>query len=271
MVRSLWTAASGMIAQQNNVDNISNNISNVNTVGYKKQTTQFQSLLYAKLQTKTTDNNGDPKPVIGQVGSGVKVSGIVSQFTQGALTETGNQFDLAIEGDGFFVVQMANGEIGYTRNGSFGMNVSAEGITLANASGCPVLDMNGEAITVPSTWSTSQIEFDEEGYLLYPDETGTKVRTGIQVGLVQFNNPAGLEKLSGSIMRESPNSGEPRWESTDTALKDSKVISGYLEASNVQTVDEIVNLIVAQRAYEMNSKTIQAADEMLQQANNLRQ
>ena len=270
MVRSLWTAASGMIAQQNNVDNISNNISNVNTVGYKKQTTQFQSLLYAKLQTKTTDNNGDPKPVIGQVGSGVKVSGLVSQFTQGALTETGNQFDMAIDGNGFFVLQMANGEIGYTRNGSFGMNVSANGITLANASGCPVLDMNGEAITVPATWNTSDIEFDEEGYMLYPDETGTKVRTGVQIGLVQFNNPSGLEKISGSVLKESENSGEARWESTDEALDPSKVITGYLEASNVQTVDEIVNLIVAQRAYEMNSKAIQAADEMLQQANNLR-
>ena len=271
MVRSLWTAATGMIAQQTNVDNISNNISNVNTVGYKKQTTQFQSLLYAKLQTKTTDNNGDPKPVIGQVGSGVKVSGLVSQFTQGALTETGNQFDMAIDGNGFFAVQMANGEIGYTRNGAFGMNVSADGITLSNASGCAVLDTNGEPITVPATWNTSDIEFDEEGYLLYPDETGTKVRVGIQIGLVQFNNPSGLEKLSGSIMRESENSGEPRWESTDEALKDSKVITRYLESSNVQTVDEIVNLIVAQRAYEMNSKIIQAADEMLQQANNLRQ
>jgi len=271
MVRSLWTAATGMIAQQTNVDNISNNISNVNTIGYKKQTTQFQSLLYAKLQTKTTDNNGDPKPVIGQVGSGVKVSGLVSRFTQGNLTETGNPFDFAIDGNGFFVLQMPNGEIGYSRNGAFGMNISAEGITLSNAAGFAVLDTNGEPITVPSDWNTADIVFDDEGNMLYPDENGKIVPTGIQIGLVQFNNPSGLEKLSGSVLRETANSGTPRWESTDEVLKDSKVITQYLESSNVQTVDEIVNLIVAQRAYEMNSKIIQAADEMMQQANTLRQ
>jgi len=271
MVRSLWTAATGMIAQQTNVDNISNNISNVNTVGYKKQTTQFQSLLYAKLQTKTTDNNGDPKPVIGQVGSGVKVSGLVSRFTQGDLTETGNPFDFAIDGNGFFVLQMPNGEIGYTRNGAFGMNIGADGVTLSNAAGFAVLDTTGNPITLPEGWDTAKVSFDDEGNMLYPDENGNIVRTGVKIGLVQFNNPSGLEKLSGSVMRETENSGEPRWESTDAALKDSKVITKYLESSNVQTVDEIVNLIVAQRAYEMNSKIIQAADEMLQQANNLRQ
>jgi flagellar basal-body rod protein FlgG len=271
MMRSLWTAASGMIAQQTNVDNIANNISNVNTTGYKKQTTQFQSLLYSKLQTDTTDNNGDPKPVIAQVGSGVKVSGLVSRFTQGNMTETGNDTDMAISGDGFFVLQMPNGEYGYTRNGAFQFNIGTDGVTLSDASGYPVLDTNGETITLSSEWSVSKVTFDEAGNLCYPDETGNQALTGIQIGLVQFNNPSGLEKLSGSVLSESDNSGEPRWENTDTNLKKSSVVTGYLEVSNVQTVDEVVNLIVAQRAYEMNSKAIQASDEMLQQANNLRQ
>lgn len=270
-MRSLWTAASGMIAQQTNVDNISNNISNVNTTGYKKQTTQFQTLLYSKLQTKTTDNNGDPKPVIGQVGSGVKVSGLVSRFTQGNLVESQNPYDMAISGDGFFVLQMPNGQVGYTRNGAFGMNIGPNGLTLSNDAGFPVLDANGQQIIIPPEWNLADLSIDEDGNLIYPGEDGNPAMTGIQIGLVQFNNPAGLEKLSGSVLKESENSGTPRWESTDDALKDSKVLTNFLEASNVQTVDEVVNLIVAQRAYEMNSKAIQASDEMLQQANNLRQ
>ena len=116
MLRSLWTGASGMIAQQTSVDTISNNLANVNTVGYKKETVEFRSLLYQKLQTETTDNNGDPKPVIGQVGSGVRTGAITSRFTQGNLNATENPFDLAIEGQGFFQIQMPNGDTSYTRN-----------------------------------------------------------------------------------------------------------------------------------------------------------
>lgn len=271
MMRSLWTGASGMIAQQTNVDNIANNLANVNTTGFKKQSTQFQSLLYSKLQTKTTDNNGDPKPVIGQVGSGVRVAGIISSFTQGALIESTNKWDMAISGEGMFMVGMPDGSVGYTRNGSFNFSIGTDGITLANASGYPVLDQNGSPIVFDSTYDQTLLSLDEYGNIMYPDEKNTPQRTGIAVGLAQFNNPAGLEKLSGSILKESPNSGEPRLEAEDGALTRSKVLSYRLEASNVQTVDEVVNLIVAQRAYEMNSKIITASDEMLQQANNLRQ
>ncbi len=271
MMRSLWTAASGMIAQQTNVDNISNNIANVNTTGYKKQSTEFQSLLYSKLQTEQTDNNGDPKPVIAQVGSGVRVAGLVSQYTQGALTETERDLDFAIDGDGFFMVGMPDGSISYTRNGSFQTSIGTSGVTLATSDGYPVLDTNGNAIVFDSSWDTSKVVIDDSGTICYPDENGTVQKTDIQIGLVQFNNPSGLEKSSDSLLIATDNSGAPRLESTDTALTKSKVISGYLEASNVQTVDEVVNLIVAQRAYEMNSKAIQAADEMLQLANNLRQ
>ena len=270
MMRSLWTAASGMIAQQTNVDTISNNIANVNTNGFKKQSTQFQSLLYSKLQRKVTDNNGDPKPVIGQVGSGTRVSGLVSRFTQGNFTETGNPYDLAIEGQGFFVVQLQNGSVGYTRDGALNMNVDTDGITLSTSSGAALLDVNGEKVTVPNTYDISKVTIDNEGNLCYPDALNNPEPIGVKIALVQFNNPAGLEKTSNSIYLETANSGTPRYEETDAALKHSRIVTGYLEASNVQVVDEVVNLIVAQRAYEMNSKAIQASDEMLQQANNLR-
>lgn len=272
MMRSLWTAATGMIAQQTNVDTIANNLSNVNTAGYKKQAVQFQSLLYAKLQTKTTDNNGDPKPVIGQVGTGARVSGLTSIFTQGSPLETGNPYDFAIDGSGFFQVVRDDGSTAYTRNGSFQMAIGTDGVTLATADGCPVLSSAGEPIVLEADWDVMQVSFDIDGNLCYPDaETGIVGPTGIQIGLVQFNNPAGLEKLSDSLYAATDNSGVPRSEAEDEALKKSRLINQYIEGSNVQTVDEVVNLIVAQRAYEMNSKAIQASDEMLQQANNLRQ
>lgn len=280
MMRSLWTAASGMIAQQTNVDTIANNIANVNTTGFKKQSTQFQSLLYSKLQTKQTDNNGDPLPTIAQVGAGTRVSGLISRFTQGNLTETGNATDMAIEGEGFFCVELPSGEIGYTRDGSFSFNIGTDGVTLSNSAGYAVLSTTGEPIVLPTvtdpatgeqtSMDVTKISVDTDGNLCYPDETNNPAPIGIQIGLVQFNNPAGLEKRSNSVYVESANSGEPRYEATDSGLKRSQIHTGYLEASNVQTVDEVVNLIVAQRAYEMNSKAIQASDEMLQQANNLR-
>lgn len=259
-----------MTAQQTNVDNISNNLSNVNTAGYKRTTTQFQSLLYQKLQREVTDNNGDPKPVIGQVGSGVRVSGLVSQYTQGNLMETNGAYDMAIEGEGFYQVRTADGTVAYTRNGAFNMSMGLDGVTLATADGYPVLDSTGEPIVFGQEYDLKELEIDEYGNFMYPDENGDMAMTGIQIGLVQFNNPAGLEKLSGSYLRATDNSGVPRSESEDPVLKDSRVLVGYIEGSNVQTVDEVVNLIVAQRAYEMNSKVITASDEMLQQANNLR-
>ncbi len=281
MLRSLWTGASGMIAQQTSVDTISNNLANVNTVGYKKETVEFRSLLYQKLQTETTDNNGDPKPVIGQVGSGVRTGAITSRFTQGNLNATENPFDLAIEGEGFFAIQTPNGETAYTRNGSLVFAIATDGLALTNSEGYPLLDITGTPIILEPTTDVSKLSVDVDGKIIeevreeYTAADGTiKYNTDhverAQLGLVQFNNPSGLEKLSGSMYRETAASGTPRLEVEDEALKRSSVRSGYLEASNVQTVDEIVNLIVAQRAYEMNSKVITASDQMLQQANNLR-
>ncbi len=270
MMRSLWTAASGMISQQTNVDTISNNLANINTTGYKKEAAEFKSLLYQTIQEQSNDNNGDPKPYGIQVGLGVRNSAITSQYTQGTLNETGNDFDLALEGNGFFMVQTQDGETAYTRNGSFRLTIGPGGVTLANSDGNPVLSTDLQPIVIEDQYTATDITINDQGELCYPDETGADVPIGITIGVAQFNNPAGLEKGSNSLLRETEASGTARLEANDMALTRSRIRQGYLESSNVQAVDEMVNLIVAQRAYEMSSKIITASDEMLQQANNLR-
>lgn len=275
MMRSLWTAASGMVSQQTNVDVIANNLANVNTVGYKKESAQFKSLLYQTIQSKTTSANGETKPVGAQVGLGVRNSAITANFTQGSITTTDLATDFAIDGKGFFQVMNENGETLYTRNGSFNWSLSSnepgnESVMLTNSEGLPVLDTFGMPIELGSEYITSKITIDTNGNVCYPDEQNNPKPLGIQIGLVQFSNPAGLEKASDSTFRESAASGEPRFEADDPDLKKSVIRQSALESSNVSVVDEMVNLIVAQRAYEMNSKAIIASDEMLQQANQLR-
>ncbi|HAU85383.1 MAG TPA: flagellar basal-body rod protein FlgG [Lachnospiraceae bacterium] len=271
MVRSLWTAASGMAAQQTYVDTISNNLSNINTVGYKKEQAEFKTLLYQNLQQKQTDAEGNPKPVSAQVGLGVRTAAITSQFMQGSLTATGNVADFAIEGEGFFMVQLQDGSIGYTRNGSMKFMIGNDGLTLADSEGNLVLDSTGSPIVFPEGMSSSKITIDATGRIMYPDADNNVTATGVQIGIVQFSNPAGLEKIYGSLLKETDASGVPIIEAASVGIAKSKIHQGYLEASNVQAVDEMVNLIVAQRAYEMSSKAITASDEMLKQANNLRQ
>lgn len=270
MMRSLWTAASGMITQQTNVDTISNNLANINTTGFKKESAEFKSLLYQTIQEQSYDHNGDPKPSGIQVGLGVRNSAITSQYTQGTMLETGNDYDFAIEGKGFFMVQTRDGSIAYTRNGSFGLANGVDGVTIASSDGNPLLDTTGTPIVIDDIYNPSEITINELGDLCYPDDEGLAVPIGIRVGIVQFNNPSGLMKMSNSLLKETDASGAARLEAEDTALQMSKLRQRYLEGSNVQAVDEIVNLIVAQRAYEMNSKIITASDEMLQLANNLR-
>lgn len=269
-MRALWTAASGMIAQQKSVDTISNNISNLNTTGYKKESAQFKTLLYQTVQEQSTDANGREKPVGIQTGLGVRHSAVVSQYKQGSMQETGGDFDYAIQGDGFFMVALDDSTVGYTRNGSFGVSVGPNGLTLATSEGRPVLDTTGAPIVFNQDISSALIESDDYGNLFYPDEQDNMVPMNIQIGLVQFNNPAGLQKSGNSMLLETAASGTPRLEDTDVNLKKSTLKNGYLEGSNVAAATEMVDLIVTQRAYEMSSKAITAADEMMQQANNLR-
>lgn len=280
MMRSLWSAASGMIAQQTNLDTIANNLSNVNTIGYKKDTTEFKSLLYQTLQSTSTNNVGANKPVPAQVGLGTRVSSITTVFTQGNLQDTDNPAYMAIEGSGFFKVRDLDGNVCYTRDGSFGFQPVEGGMMLCNSQGYPVLDQNNNPIVIPNPVRAEDVVIDKEGNIFTKTgQNGQLVAvTGVlngqnydqKIGLVQFNNPAGLSSRGDNLYEVTVASGNPIEESTTQGITRSLVHQGYIEMSNVQVADEMVNMIVAQRAYEMNSKAIQASDEMLQQANNLR-
>lgn len=270
MVRSLWTAATGMLAQQTNIDTIANNLANVNTNGYKTQVNEFKSLLYQNLQTKTTSANGEAKPSGAQVGLGVRNASISSVFKQGNMLASESDTAFAIDGKGFFAVRGQDGNTYYTRNGNFKFTLATGGNMLATSEGLPVLDTTGKPIVLDDQYIISRISVSKDGQLCYPDENNNPQPMGITIGLFQFNNPNGLEKLEDSLYRQTAASGQAINEATNTAVEKSSVMQNYLEGSNVQVVDEMVNMIVAQRAYELNSKAITASDEMLQQANNLR-
>lgn len=268
MMRALWTGASGMIAQQTNVDTIGNNLANVNTTGYKKEMAEFKSLLYQTLQSKSTDSEGKEKPLGIQVGLGVRNSAISTDYTQGNLLASDGDYDFAIEGNGFFMVQLPDGSTAYTRNGNLEMAIGVDGFTLTDSDGNPILDKDLNPVIVPQGYKLTDVNVDKFGNITAKDENGNQRTIGVQIGLALFNNPAGLKKIGGSNYKDTAASGEPIYMNPDEA--GSYVIQGRLEGSNVQVVDEMVSLIVAQRAYEFNSKVINASDEMLQQANNLR-
>lgn len=275
MMRSLWTAASGMRAQQTNVDTIANNIANVNTIGYKSQEASFKSLLYQNLQSTSTNNAGELKPVAAEVGLGSRVAAITSDFDQGKLTPSTNPFAMAIEGKGFFQVRVPSGEIQYTRDGNFNVSPTDQGNLLCTTDGYPVLDTNGNNIYFPTDKNSTDVILNQDGTLGFADTAGhfqaiTNNGQPVKIGLVEFNNPAGLSKESGNNFSVTPASGDPILEGTSDLITPSKIHQKYIESSNVDVANEMVNLIVAQRAYEMNSKAIQATDEMMQQANNLR-
>lgn len=271
MMRSLWSAASGMMAQQTNVDTIANNISNVNTTGYKTEQAEFKSLLYQTLQSRSTSANGDEKPISAQVGLGTRLASITSNFTQGSMLESASATAFAMQGNGFFGVQGADGTTYYTRNGDFKWALGIDGVTLSTSEGFPVLDSNGNPIILPDDVSANDVVFTSKtGEIGYVDAGGEYVSLNMNIGAWQFNNAAGLEKLGNSLYAVTDASGAAMNEANTVGLTRSDIINGYLEGSNVQIADEMVDLIVAQRAYEMNSKAIQASDEMLGQANNLR-
>ncbi len=271
MVRSLWTAATGMLAQQISLDNIANNLANVNTTGYKAQTVEFKSLLYQNLQTKTTSANGEIKPSSAQVGLGVRNSSINTEFRQGSFFASDNDTAFALDGTGFFAVKAADGNTYYTRNGNFKFTLAANGGNmLADTDGNPVLDTKGQPIVLSSQYNVSKITVTKDGTICYPDEKNNAVSLGRTIGLWQFNNPNGLSREGDSLYQQTAASGAAINESTNNNIVKTTINQGYLEGSNVQVADEMVNMITTQRAYELNSKAITTSDTMLEVANNLR-
>lgn len=269
MMRALWTAATGMTGQQTNVDVIANNLSNVNTTAYKKSTVTFKDLVY---DNRARAYNLDKKeaPVDLQIGLGARPSATLKDFSDGNYQATENPTDLAISGEGFFTLRNAQNEIIYTRDGSFKFTPTDEGQMLVNSQGYPVLDAEGNEIVLTLN-SFEDMVIGKLGEISIRNEDNEIVSTGKELGIVRFQNSAGLLSLGSNNYAATANSGAAVWENaTDEDTERSTVMQYYLEGSNVQLVDEMVNLIVAQRAYEINSKAINAADEMLQQANNLR-
>ncbi len=274
MVRSLWSAATGMIAQQNNVDTIANNLANVNTTGYKMEVNEFKSLLYQTIQTRTTTANGVNKPIGSQVGLGVRNSSITSEFGQGSLLESENPTAVALSntsGTGFFGIQGEDGNTYYTRNGDFVFALEGNGnLSLTTSSGLRVLNSNGAPITVTGDHIADKIVIERGGGLMYPDGDGNLQPLNVNIGVWQFQNPKGLDKIGESLYSVTASSGVAMNEATNNNLTKSDIVQGYLEGSNVQIAEEMVNLIIAQRAYESNSKVITTTDDMMQLANQLK-
>jgi len=265
MMRALWTAASGMKAQQFFVDVISNNLSNVNTTGYKKERLEFKDLLYETMD-RAYMLEGIGRPVNLQVGHGTLVAATVKNFAQGNFEKTENPLDFAIDGDGFFTVLGPDEEELYTKDGSFKISVSDYGNMLVTSDGYPVLDDTGSEIYIDI--DISRLVVSPFGELSYLDDDGTTVPLGQSIGIVKFHNKYALESIGKNLYKMNSATGEalPDYEIGARSM----ISQGYLESSNVQVVEEMVKLIVAQRAYEINSKAIQSSDEMLGIANNLR-
>ena len=260
MIRAMWIAASGMEAQQLNVDVISNNLANVNTTGFKRSRADFQDLLYQTLrQPGVASSSSTQVPTGMQLGQGTRPVAIQKIFIQGDYQQTQNELDMAIDGKGFFQILQPNGEVGYSRAGSFkldseGRIVTSDGYTLE------------PEITVPTDALSVSVGTDGTvSVILAGDGTSTEVGT---IQLAKFANPAGLNSIGRNLYLSTSASGEA---TTGTGGSDGfgTISQGFLEVSNVNVVEEMVNLIVGQRAYEANSKAIQTADQILQLSNNI--
>lgn len=261
MMRSLWTAASGMQAQQFNIDTISNNLANVNTTGFKKSRVDFQDLLYQTLRFAGSPiTQGAQIPTGIEIGHGVRTVATQKMFTTGTFQPTDNPLDIAIEGDGFFQVLMPDGTINYTRDGAFKRDGEGRVVT---SDGFPI----EPEIIIPEDAVEVMIGADGTVAVML---TGDNEPQSIgMIELARFVNPAGLSSFGRNLYQATAASGAPI-AGTPGLDGFGVVAQSYLEMSNVQVVEEMVNMIISQRAYESNSKAIQASDEMLQTANNLR-
>lgn len=255
-MRALHTAASGMLAQELNVQVIANNIANMRTTGFKKQTAQFQDLLYEHIQRigAQASDQGTILPVGIDIGGGVKTVGTPRSMSQGTLAQTGNDLDIAIRGEGFFKILLPNGNFAYTRDGSFQLDAQGRIVT---SQGNPVQP----TLTLPA--NASGITINNQGQITVTVPGSTTPTTVGQIGLTRFINKAGLLAIGDNLFQETPASGAPQDGLAGTdGFGDMQ--QGNLEQANVEAVSEMSDLIAAQRAYEMNAKVVSAADQMLQ-------
>lgn len=262
-MRALYSAATGMKSLQMSIDTISNNLANVNTTGYKKQRLEFKDLLYEKLASGTT-SDGAGAPVSLEMGQGVMPSATMRSFSQGNFQQTENNLDVAIDGDGFFAIRDVNEDINYTKDGAFKISVVDGTNFLSTSDG---LFVQGDGGDIELGEDIAEINIDSSGLITVLRNGETEVEEVGTLQLFTFANPAGLESLGANLYGITEASGEAIENDEGSA---GNVIQGYLEGSNVQVVEEMIAMITAQRAYETNSKTIQTADEMLQQANGLK-
>lgn len=273
MMRSLWTGASGMTSQQLAVDTIANNIANVNTTAFKRERLEFQSLLY-----QTLISSGQNPELVGnrpanlQVGHGVRPVASTRNFTMGTLEPTGNVTDFAINGHGFFTINrgLTDETVAFTRDGAFQLSPAGGGLMLVTSQGYRVLDSGGNTISFDVDINLQHLAVTREGFFTVRGPDGNTIDLGIQLGIAQFPNRQGLESIGGNLFIETAASGAPVSEATGSVGAVSNILQGHLERSNVQIAEEMVDLIVSQRAFELNSRIIQTSDEMLQQANNMR-
>jgi flagellar basal-body rod protein FlgG len=260
-MRALYTAATGMAAQELNVQVISNNIANLRTTGYKKQRAAFQDLIYEHVRRvgAQASDQGTILPVGIDIGGGVKTAGTPRQMTQGTLSQTGNDLDVAIRGEGFFKVQMPDGTFTYTRDGTFQRDGQGR---IVNSQGNPIQP----TITIPA--NASGLSINAQGQVSVT-LTGTTTPTILgQITLTRFINKGGLQPIGDNLYTETPASGPPQDGIANTdGFGD--LLQSSLEQANVEVVTEISDLIAAQRAYEMNAKVVSAADQMLQSTSNM--
>jgi len=261
MIRALYSAASGLTAQQMNVDNIAHNLANANTVGFKQRRAQFQDLLYQNLvQPGAAAGAQTVVPTGLQLGLGTRASSNEIIFSQGNFQSTENPLDVVIQGRGFFQIRRPNGELAYSRAGSFHLDRDGNVVT---SDGDPIEPQ----ITIPPEAQSVTIAQDGTVSFLQPGQTAAQLAGQIQ--LANFTNPAGLNSIGRNLFTPTDASGEPTVGNPGGQEGLGTLQQGYVEASNVSVVEEFINLIVSQRAYEANSKVVRAADEMYQQVNNL--
>ncbi len=261
MLRSLMIAATGMEAQQINIDVISNNLANVNTTGFKRSRADFQDLIYEDMSAPGTSSSSNTQLPTGiQIGLGVKPAAVQKIFQQGDLSQTSNPLDLAIQGDGLFQVDMPDGTIAYTRAGSFKLDNNGR---IVNSNGYP-LEPN---ISIPL--NTTQINIGADGTVTVVQAGSTTPVNVGQLQLAKFTNESGLQAMGDGLYTTSGSSGDPILANPSVDGMGT-IQQGYLELSNVNVVEEMVNMIASERAYEINSKAVQASDQMLMDTNNMR-